>query len=323
MWLAAMNETTLAFFTFITLLMWWRKSYVIATAAYALALFSKESGVIILALIALLELKQRQRKPYYAYALLLIPTGLFAAIFFTTLSANFMITNRSYTLGPQAILVLLVSLHRLVWPWLYIVLVVAAVREAQARQRAALSGEAQARQRAALSDDRRESRSRDIAGGHRPPLQKLPLYLGCVVVPMLPYMFIAYQKSLPSRQLYLASAVLMTVFALLLKPLERTALLGIFMIPFVAFNVGYLWIRKDAQFEERAAPTTQLIAALGRHQPQPALVLNFAYPYPDIARAAALAVPGWRPELIRVDEPRERCENCLTLSWNAREKRYE
>ena len=51
--------------------------------------------------------------------------------------------------------------------------------------------------------------------------------------------------------------------------------------------------------------------------------------YPDIARAAALAVPGWRPELIivdrvdSVDEPRERCENCLTLTWKAREKRYE
>src|SRR5438094_669728 len=280
MWLAAMNETTLAFFTLITLLMWWRKRYMIASAAYALALFSKESGIIILALIALLELKQRQRKPYYAYALLLIPTGLFAAIFFTTLSANFMITNRSYTLGPQAILVLLLSLHRLVWPWLYIVLVLVWFKN----------------------------------------WRKLPLYLGCVAVPMLPYMFIAYQRSLPSRQLYLASAVLMTVFALLLKPLEKTTLLGVFMIAFVGFNVGYLWIRKDAQFEERAAPTTQLIAAVGRYQPQPVRVLNFAYPYPDIARAAALSVPGWRPELVTVGE---RCENCLTLTWNSREKRYE
>src|SRR5207253_6660433 len=75
-------------FPYTTLFRSWRKRYVIATAAYALALFSKESGIIILALIALLELKQRQRKPYYAYALLLIPTGLFAAIFFTTLSAR-------------------------------------------------------------------------------------------------------------------------------------------------------------------------------------------------------------------------------------------
>src|SRR5882762_4629851 len=129
-------------------------------------------------------------------------------------------------------------------------------------------------------------------------LTRLPLYLACILVPMLPYLFIAYQRSLPSRQLYLCSAVMMGVFAALLKPLERTTLFRIFMIAFVGFNIGYLWIRKDAQFEDRAAPTTALIAALGRYTPQPTLVLNFAYPYPDIARAAALAAPGWRPDLI-------------------------
>ena len=67
-------------------------------------------------------------------------------------------------------------------------------------------------------------------------------------------------------------AVMMAVFALLLKPLEGTALLRIFMIAFVGFNIGYLWIRKDAQFEDRAAPTTELIAALGRHMSQRTLV---------------------------------------------------
>jgi hypothetical protein len=160
-------------------------------------------------------------------------------------------------------------------------------------------------------------------------LPGVPLYLACVVVPMLPYMFIAYQRSIPSRQLYMSSAVLMAVFALMLKPLERTMLLRIFMIAFVGFNIGYLWIRKDAQFEDRAAPTTQLIAALRQHTPQPTLVLNFPYPYPEIPRAAALAVPGWRPELIlvnnanEVNEPRLRCEDCLKLSWNAHEKKYE
>src|SRR5947207_11356028 len=140
---------------------------------------------------------------------------------------------------------------------------------------------------------------------------------------MLPYMSIAYQRSLPSRQLYLCPAVMMAVFALLLKPLEGTALLRIFMIAFVGFNIGYLWIRKDAQFEDRAAPTTELIAALGRHMSQRTLVSNFAYPFPDIARATALTVPGWRPDLIFVNEPRERCEDCLQLRWNALEKHYE
>jgi hypothetical protein len=297
MWVAAMHETTLAFFALITLLMWWQKRYTGAAAAYAMALFSKESGIVLLLLIALLDLKQGQRKPYRAYALLLIPTGIFAAIFVATISTNFMITSRSYTLGPQAIFVLLLSLHRLVWPWLYIILVLVW-----------LTGRATFVRRT---------------------LPRLPLYLACVVVPMLPYMFIAYQASLPSRQLYMSSAVLMAIFALMLKSLERTTLLRIFMIAFVGFNVGYLWIRKDAQFEDRAAPTTQLVAALRKHTPQPTLVLNFPYPYPDIAQASALAVPGWRSELILVKQANEvngpglRCENCLKLSWNAHEKKYE
>jgi len=290
MWLAAMNETTLAFFALITLLMWWQKRYVTAAAAYAIALFSKESGFVILLLIALLELKQPQWKPR-AYALLLIPTAIFAAIFLSTISTNFMITNHSYTFGPHAIGVLLLTLHRLIWPWLYIILVLVWITRRMAFM--------------------------------QQTLPRLPLYLACIVVPLLPYMFIAYQRSLPSRQLYLCSAVLMAVFALLLKPLEGTTRLRIFMIAFIGFNIGYLWIRKDAQFEDRAAPTTQLIAALRRSTPQPVLVLNFAYPYPDIARAAALAVPGWKPDLILVNQPRERCEDCLQLRWNGREKRYE
>jgi hypothetical protein len=290
MWLAAMNETTLAFFTLVTLLMWRQKRYLIAAAAYGIALFSKESGFVVLLFIALLELKERQRKPFRTYALLLVPTAISALIFLSTVSTNFMITSRSYVFGPHAAAVLLLTLHRLVWPWLYVILLLVWIgqRTALARQ-----------------------------------LPRLPLYLACIAAPMLPYMFIAYQRSLPSRQLYLCSAVMMAVFAVLLKPLEGTALLRVFMITFVGFNIGYLWFRKDAQFEDRAAPTTQLIATLGRHTPQPTLLSNFAYPYPDIARAAALAVPGWSPELILVNEPRERCGDCLQLRWNALEKKYE
>ena len=288
MWLAAMNETTLAFFTLLTLLMWRRKRHVIASTTFGLALFSKESGILLLLLIVLLDLKERQRKPYSAYACLLIPTAIFAAVFIGTISTNFMITNRSYAFGSRAVSVLLLSLHRLVWPWLYIILFLVWLKD-----------------RTAV------------------PWRKLPVYLALVVVPMLPYMFIAYQGSLQSRQLYLSSAVLMTVFSLLLKRLERSMLLWIFLIAFAGFNIGYLWIRKDAQFEDRAAPTTQLIAVLRQHAPQPTLVLDFAYPYPEIARAAALAVPGWRPELISVNESPEQCRDCLRLRWNPGEKKYE
>jgi hypothetical protein len=291
MWLAAMNETTLAFFTLIALTMWWQKRYAIATAAYAIALFSKESGIIILFLIGLLELKQRQWKSYRAYGLLSIPTAIFAAVFLWTMRANFMIANRFYAVGPHAILALLLSLHRLVWPWLYIVLFLVWIARNNVTQARIFEG--------------------------------LPACLVWVMAPMLPYIFIAYQNAILSRQLYMASAVLMTVFALLLKPVQGTTVLRMFIVVFVGFNIAYLWLRKDAQFEGRAAPTTQLIAGLQRHMPQPALILNFAYPYPAIAQAAALAVPGWRPELIQVNESPEKCAGCLKLSWNSHDKRYE
>jgi hypothetical protein len=303
MWLAAMNETTLAFFTFVALIMWWRNRYFLAAVAYSLALFSKESGIIVLLATALWELKQRQWKPFRAYAFLLIPTAIFSAVFFSTLSRNFMVANRFYALGPHAILVLLLSLHRLIWPWFYILLFLVWLGS---------------RERGLKPANTIDS---PVVAGFSP--RSIPLYLACVLLAMLPYMFITYQNSLQSRQLYLASAVLMTVFALLLKRLRGTLCLPLFIAAFIAFNVSYLWVRKDAQFEDRAAPTTQLVDALRAHMPQPTVVLNFAYPYPAIAQAAALAVPGWAPELIRVGESSTQCAGCLTLRWNPGIKRYE
>jgi hypothetical protein len=303
MWLAAMNETTLAFFTFVALIMWWQKRYFLAAAAYALALFSKESGIIVLLVIALWELKQRQWKPFRAYTFLLIPTGIFSAVFLGTMSRNFMVANRFYALGPNAILVLLVTLHRLIWPWFYILLFLVWLRSRKRGLKPATAIDS------------------PVVAGFSP--RSIPLYLACVLLPMLPYMFITYQNSLQSRQLYLASAALMTVFALLLKRLRGTVCLPLFIVAFVGFNIGYLWVRKDGQFEDRAAPTTQLVEALRVHIPQPTLVLNFAYPYPAIAQAAALAVPGWAPELIHVGESTTQCRDCLTLGWNPGNKRYE
>src|ERR1041385_1744525 len=276
MWLAAMNETTLAFFTLIALVMWWQRRYGVATVAYVIALFSKESGIIILFLIGLLELKQRQRKSYQEYAFLLIPTTVFAAVFFSTMKTNFMIANGFYAIRLHAIAVLLLSIHRLIWPWFYLVLFLVWLGRI-------------------LNREVNPSHSRNLQ--QERIFEKLPAYLACVLVPMLPYMFIAYQNAIPSRQLYMASAVLMTVLALLLKPIRRTTLFRLFIVVFVGFNISYLWFRKDAQFEDRRAPTTQLVEALRRHPPQPTLVLNFAYPYPAIAQAAALAASGWTPEL--------------------------
>jgi hypothetical protein len=287
MWLAAMNETTLAFFAFLTLILWLRKEYVWATLAYTVALFSKESAVIIPVLAVLLDLCKEKQIHWRRYLLLAIPSGGFLAIFLITVSENFMLSTRSYVLGPQAVLVLGITLHRLLWPWFYII--IAAVWLKMRRW---------------------------------PSWSSVGVCLGFVIVTMLPYMFIAYQTSLPSRQLYLASAALMTMFGMLLANLRGTSLMNVVIAAFLIFNIGYLWFRKDAQFEERAAPTTQLLNALRQHRPQRTIIKNFAYPLPKIASSAALAVPGWNSGFVSTTDEGVDCAKCLRLEWDAQARRY-
>jgi hypothetical protein len=286
-WLTGMSETTLAFFALMTLLMWWRDRCVAAAICYTFALWSKESAVVILLVIALLDLHRKRPLIRSAHVLLLIPTLLSAGLFLYTFSVNSMIRSDAYRFSPQALIVLGASLHRLVWPWVYVILLFLWI------QRRSLPGP-----------------------------RVLALYAGCVLVPMLPYMFIAYQSNLPSRQLYLASAVLMPVFAALLKPLKHTNLLAVFIVSFVGFNIGYLWLRKDTEFKERSLPTTELVETLRRGPHERTLVLNFAYRYPEIAYAAVWAVPGWTPDMIIVDRPGI-CDECRRLRWNSDRLRYD
>src|SRR6185295_14506565 len=91
-----------------------------AALAYLCALFSKESAVIIPLLIVLMDLYMRRRPQWRQYILLAIPSAGFIAIFLFTVSKNFMLASRSYSIGFGAIWVLGVTLHRLLWPWFYI-----------------------------------------------------------------------------------------------------------------------------------------------------------------------------------------------------------
>jgi hypothetical protein len=286
MWLAAMNETTLFFFCALALICWSKKRYPWAALAYVLALFSKESAIMIPVYVVLFDAYKRKKLLWNKYLWLLIPTAGFAAIFFFTVSNNFMLTNRSYIFGPHGILVIGKSLLRLIWPWFYIILVLVWAKTRR-----------------------------------RPDPATVSVYFALIAVTMIPYMFISYQTYLLSRQVYLASAVLLTLYAVLLKPLRGTALLAAVATVFVAFNIGYTWLRKDRQFEERAAPTTQLINILKQHRPQRTIIDKFYYPYPIVASSTALAVPGWDPEMISTDEQQE-CGNCLRLEWNNAEQRY-
>jgi hypothetical protein len=286
MWPAAMNETLLFLFVLATLLSWLKGRRWMACLLLLCALFSKESALVVLVLVPLLQLKMNQRLSKDSFWLL-VPAAVFAAVFVYTWPKNFMVAENAYRFGAHAGLVILKSLARLLWPWVYVLLALVWLSR------------------------RRWMRVRDVAYS-----------LALIVLVMLPYMFIAYQSSLPSRQLYMASAAYVFVLALLLMEIEPHWWQGTFAIVFVAFNIGHVWLSKDPDFEAHAAPTTQLVAELRRNEPRPMLILGFPS-YASVARATTFAVPGWRPDLVLVGESAETCPNCRILNWDAQAARYQ
>src|SRR4030095_8403866 len=148
---------------------------------------------------------------------------LFSCFFILTLSANFQIGNGTYALSPRGLIVLLKSLHRLIWPWGY--LVIAATLWTQ-----------------------------------RTRLNRLAVDWAMLIpLAMVPYMFVRYTTNIPSRQTYLASVLFLPLLAagmLSLKPKAvRAGLVG----AFIGFNIVYMWTVKDSQMEARALPTAALV----------------------------------------------------------------
>jgi len=280
MWLAAMNETLAAIFILAALILWTGNKHGWALLCYALALISKESAPILLLLIPLVQ--WRQQKPVFtrAYLLYLIPTAIFAAVFLETWSANSMIRYHVYAVSPNALLVLLISLHRLLWPWMYLF--------------------------AALAM---------IWGGMRPSLRGVSMAVGLIVVPMLPYLFKTYGRYLPSRQLYLACMVFMLIVARLIQMVKIAEVRAAAVVLFCVWNVYFMWTVKNRQFLERAAPTTELLRVLQARRPTHIRIEGFPYPEPDIAKDVSFLVPGWTREMI---DTGGECGECASVRWDGK-----
>jgi hypothetical protein len=283
MWLAAMNETLSAFFVFLTLLLWLRARYTWAAVTFGAALFSKESAFILVLMLPLLDLLRGRRSPWRAFLALAVPAVLFIGVFLRTLSSNFQINNRSYAFGPHGLLILFKSLHRLVWPSGYIVAI------------------------ALLWFERWR------------PDWKIAMWATLIAIAMLPYIFVTYTNNIPSRQLYLASSVFLPLMAASILRISsrswRRGLAG----AFIAYNVIYMWMVKDSQMLERARPTTALVETLAQHPPTDVRIQGFAYPYADIARGAAISLPGWRWDQVDIGDS---CANCLLLRWDRASGEY-
>jgi hypothetical protein len=281
-WLAAMNETLSVFFMMLTMLFWLRGRQALAAFAFIAALYSKESALILILLLPLVETNRGKSVGWRDYWILALPAMLFSVFFILTLSANFQIGHGTYALSPQGMLVLFKSLHRLIWPWGYLVIAV-------------------------------------FVSQGWPLTRRAVDWALLVPLAMLPYIFVRYTTNIPSRQTYLASALFLPVLAagiLSLKSKEfRVGLVAAFM----GFNLVYMWRVKDSQMEARALPTTALVETLRNYSPQDVRIRGFEYPVDLVPKAVAISLPGWRWDQVDLDVP---CDKCLLLEWDRASGKY-
>ena len=286
MWLAGMSEVLMGLCALVTLILWMKGRYFWSLLFYLLAFFSKESALAIPFLLILVEFWAGKRiviRREHLY--FLVMTFFFGGLFLYTSSANHHIAYGFYAFGPHALGVWANSLHRLALPWFYLALSVLLWQ-----------------------------------GGWR-SLLKVRAGVGWMMVSLLPYVFLTYMGHVPSRNVYLASMGLVSVVALMLEGIDSARFRKVFVAAFLAVNIGYIWFVKDGQLEERAAHTTRLVEELQRRPPAPLLIENFPQD-PLIAKFTTRLVPGWEPQMLRVNEEADDCLDCPKLRWNAESRNY-
>ena len=271
MWLSGSTELLLFFFGALSLLCWIRYLdgdaarwfwYAGSALAFVFALASKESAVIFVPLLGLpLILNRaplRKALPLVPFALLAV---ISAALILYTRAYSFRFQDGSFSLGAPFWLTWPRSLGRLLWFWGLLSLVLAFLwRE----WRVAILG------------------------------------LTWAGISLVPYSFLSYSTQIPSRQTYLASLGLAWLVGSALSKLKERYRAAVWAAVFgivIAHNVGYLWIKKRAQFLERAKPTEELIA-ISRSARGPIYVQCF--PRPRLVAEEAVRLATGRPpsELI-------------------------
>jgi len=279
MWFAANNELLLFLFGGASLLCWIKAGWINAASGpryewllrgaslllFTLALLTKESAYILLPLFLLTTPAGNWRRnlaqllPYCALAAVMMVSVIL------TRGHSFRFTDGSFSLHAPVWLTLPRNFGRVLWFWgllsAGVIFLTPHGLKAPVEVRAADSV-------------------------HRSAL----FALAWIGIALVPYSFLTYSPQIPSRQLYLASAGLSFLFGLAmvhfeagLRPAMRPAA-AVVMLVMVAHNVGYIWIKKQRQFRERAEPFEALIQA-ARQTDGPLWVQCFPR-HPSIAEAA-------------------------------------
>lgn len=265
-WHAALPELLVFFFGLLALDCWirWLESgawslLVSTLGLFILALFSKESAVAMLPLMAgaWWIWPNRSAKAIWQLAVFTALSAVYAVSIFSASHQHLHLNDGTFTWRSTFWLTMPHSIGRMLWIWGALALITLLVLRPQAWQR--------------------------FAG----------ISFFWMAVTLAPYSFLAYMNRVPSRHTYLASAGLallvgagMAVAAERLKPLRwRTVLVALLLI----HNCGYLWIKKLPQYARRAEPTERFLS-FAKKSEQPIAIQCAPYSLEVYIQAAQLVL---------------------------------
>ncbi|HUQ95358.1 MAG TPA: hypothetical protein VM120_27010 [Bryobacteraceae bacterium] len=288
-WFSALPELLVFFFGLTSLLLWlhWLKLgrlYLLcgALGSFLLALFSKESAVVIPPLMAIswLLLHSQWKRIAVGLSPFLVLTAAYIYLVFAGQHANHHFSDGTFQLSAPFWVTIRNSLGRLYWFWGWLSLVVLFAWRP----------------------------------GHWKVWLSITLLWMCIT--LLPYSFLSYMPRVPSRHTYLASAglslLIAVAFVQLRLHIQRLPLIFMAAV-IVGHNCGYLWLVKRNQYVVRAAPTEALIQMASQAE-GPIFVENFPYGS-GIAEHSVELAAGKPRTLLLFDEAR-RPEARHVFSWN-------
>ena len=236
----------------------------VAFAAFMVALYSKESAIIVLPLLALPVVFSRELRKRAVYLVVFVAAGAWGvARIFETRSYSFRFNDGSFSLHAPFWITWPISYWRLFWFWGLLAVVALLV--------------------------------------WRPTGYKRVLAIGLLWagIALGPYSFLTYSTRIPSRQTYLASAGVALIVGCGFEALRLTSrrrwLVAAVAGVFVVHNVAYLWTKKRGEFLRRAEPTEHLLDLARKTD---GAVYVRCFPRPGIIADAAEELVLGRKDLI-------------------------
>ena len=157
--------------------------------------------------------------------------------------------------------------------------------------------------------------------------KEILLYAAIILLALIPVSLLTYQSSIPSRALYYPSAGLAGIVGVLFHAWHQDfagrkmgKLAVFFLLTVVSGNIGYVWLKKDPQYLERAAATHQLILALNNLESRlgtekSLCVENFPLD-PWIGTAATRWFSSVPPENVVFSNSCEPAVHAAVLNWS-------